>query len=245
MVTQTLTYLAPGWLSPNLRIYAIGDVHGCDVHLAALHILIEGDMIYRPVAHALIIHLGDYIDRGPRSAAVVRSLIACPTLAGVPVINLRGNHEQMMIDALLGDPGDVMHWRSNGGDATLKSWGITPSSPVQDWLRIITPDEEQFLHKLPHYHQIDGYVFVHAGLRPGVELERQSFEDMLWIRQGFLDHAGPVLPGRPDIAVVHGHTPEAEFVLTAHRLGIDTGAVMGGRLTCAVLQDRTVRFLAA
>ncbi len=103
--------------------------------------------------------------------------------------------------------------------------------------------ELAFLEALPLLHQVDGYVFVHAGLRPGVRLDRQSAHDMLWIREGFLDWRGPILPEAPGTAVVHGHTPARRPEVAGMRVGIDTGAVAGGVLTCAVLEARTVRFL--
>ncbi len=105
------------------------------------------------------------------------------------------------------------------------------------------PAELAFLEALPLLHQVDGYVFVHAGLRPGVRLDRQSAHDMLWIREGFLDWRGPILPEAPGAAVVHGHTPARRPEVAGMRVGIDTGAVAGGALTCAVLEARTVRFL--
>ena len=245
MVSLTLTMPAPGWLSLGRRVYAIGDVHGCDDRLHALHRLIERDAANSPVEEGTIVHLGDYIDRGPASAAVVRRLLALPALAGLPVVNLRGNHEQMMLDGLRKGGEEARQWLSNGGSATLRSWGVSADDPMARWQAAIGTAELTFLQTLPLFHQIDGYVFVHAGLRPGRTLLQQSAEDMLWIRGGFLDYAGSILPESPRTGVVHGHTPSARPERMGRRLGIDTGAVMGGKLTCAVLEERGVRFLSA
>ncbi len=247
MVTVTLTMPpprpAPGWLSPGRRVYAIGDVHGCADRLVALHRRIEQDAAGFAAERGLVVHLGDYIDRGPGSAGVVRRLMGLASLAGMPVLNLRGNHEQMMLDALREGGEEALHWLSNGGDATLKSWGIPADAAVADWRAGIAGAELAFLQALPLFHRVDGYVLVHAGLRPGRMLAEQTAEDMLWIRSGFLHYTGPILPEAPGTGVVHGHTPAAQPELVGSRLGIDTGAVMGGALTCAVLEGRTVRFL--
>jgi serine/threonine protein phosphatase 1 len=234
---------APGWVSPGARIYAVGDVHGCATRLADLHAQIAADLHQSPVDRPLLIHLGDYVDRGPDSAAVVRGLAAGPAIPGIPQVNLRGNHEQMMLDALGGDPGKIGHWLANGAGPTLESWGTSAERPLSEWRQALNPAEHHLLSGLPHYHQVDGYVFVHAGLRPGRRLDLQSDEDMLWIREVFLHSHGTILPEAPDMAVVHGHTPKPQPVITGQRIGIDTGAVMGGPLTCAVLEGRTVRFL--
>ena len=245
MVNTDLRQPAPGWIAPGRRVYAIGDVHGCADRLAALHGAIAADLAADPIGQPLLIHVGDYIDRGPNSSAVVGMLASGPVLPGVGMVNLRGNHEQMMLDALTGDPGKVGHWLVNNADTTLRSWGVSASRPVREWREALSPQDWLFLRSLELYHEVDGYVFVHAGLRPGISLARQSEEDMLWIRDGFLDWNGPLLPERPEMAVVHGHTPEARPTVAGHRIGIDTGAVKGGRLTCAVLEGRTVRFLDA
>ncbi len=244
MVTASLSQPAPGWLSPGTRVYAIGDVHGCADRLAALHGQVAADLRREPVAAPLLLHLGDYVDRGAASATAVRRLAAGPVLPGVPMVCLRGNHEQMMLDALRGDRSSVAHWLGNGGGETLRSWGVRAHQPVAAWREAMAP-ELPFLRDLPLFHELDGYVFVHAGLRPGLGLAMQSDEDMLWIREAFLDWTGAILPGAPDTAVVHGHTPRPAPDIVGQRIGLDTGAVTGGALTCAVLEGRTVRFLTA
>lgn len=232
---------APGWVAPGGRVYAVGDVHGCAGRLDELHRVITADQAANPAAAPLLIHLGDYIDRGPDSAGTVARLSQMPALGSIPVVNLRGNHEQMMLDALGGDPEKVAHWLRNNGAATLAEWGVDPRSPAADWPGRIPPAHLAFLAGLPLSFARDGYLFVHAGIRPWVPLEHQSEEDLLWIREEFLHWTGPYPSG---LAIVHGHTPSRAPQVTAHRINVDTGAVRGGKLTCAVLEAREVRFLA-
>jgi serine/threonine protein phosphatase 1 len=234
--------LAPASLPAGQRVYAIGDVHGCADRLKAIHALIGDDLVTRPVEEPTIVHLGDYIDRGENSAGVLVHLMC----GGWPdprtrVVNLTGNHEAMLLAALDEfDDESVTHWLSNGGADTLGSWGLPPRSRPPEWRRHIPPDQIAFLRGLALFHRQGGYVFVHAGLRPGVPLERQSHDDMLWIREPFLSFRG-ALPA----VVVHGHTPERAPVLRPNRIGVDTGAVMGGKLTCAVLEADRIGFLRA
>jgi serine/threonine protein phosphatase 1 len=245
MVSHLLTTPAPGWLSPGARVYAVGDVHGCGDRLLELHQAITADLRRLPAERPLLLHIGDYIDRGPDSAAVVRRLAVGDPVPGARVVNLRGNHEQMMLDALTDSRSQINHWLDNNGGGTLRSWGTAADRPVAEWRQALPPVELAFLQGLPLIHRIDGYVFVHAGLRPGVPLAQQSEEDMLWIRDDFLRVRGSILPDAPELAVVHGHTPSREPEVVGQRIGIDTGAVNGGALTCAVLEGRSVRFLTA
>ncbi len=233
------TRLAPARLPPGRRIYAIGDVHGCDAALAALHARITEDLRARPMAHATLVHLGDYIDRGPDSAGVVARLMG-PALPPVQqVVNLMGNHEQLLLGAIDGaDPAMAGVWLANGGPASLRSWGVPVASPPAHWRGLLPAPQIEFLRKLGLTYRDGGYLFVHAGLRPGIPAARQSTEDLLWIREPFLSWEGD-----HGAVVVHGHTPRAEPELRANRIGIDTGAVLGGKLTCAVLEADRVGFL--
>ncbi|WP_158746159.1 metallophosphoesterase family protein [Acidisphaera sp. L21] len=244
MVAAWLSRRAPGWLSPGCRVYAIGDVHGCADRLWALHEQIAEDLQESPVERPLLLHLGDYVDRGPNSADVVRRLAAGPALLGVPMVCLRGNHEQMLLDALEHGSDVGAHWLRNGGDAALKSWGSSGYQSVEEW-RAALSAELPFLRGLALHHRVDGYVFVHAGLRPGIMLSQQSEEDLLWIREDFLSHTGPILPDAPGMAVVHGHTPRKWPDCLGQRVGLDTGAVAGGVLTCGVFENQSLRFLTA
>jgi serine/threonine protein phosphatase 1 len=231
--------LGPGWLPDGLRVYAIGDVHGCAGRLAELHERIAEDLEDRPVGEALLVHLGDYVDRGPASAAVVARLRAAPP-PGLTAIHLVGNHEQMMLAAL--DPRAeeevVGFWLDNGGGATLESYGADPRD-MRSWDRVPAADLA-FLRRLRPSFALGGYFFAHAGVRPDIPLDRQDAMDLAWIREPFLSWRG-----RLDAVVVHGHTPSEGPEVLPHRIGIDTGAVFGGALTCAVLEGETLGFLFA
>lgn len=219
----------------GLRIYAIGDVHGCDAALAGVHELIERDIARRPPEDWRIIHLGDYIDRGPDSRAVIERLIG--RLARGRCYCLRGNHEQMAIDVLLDGAERALDlWLMNGGVETLANYGVRPPPGItagelrRAMLETIPAAHQQFLLALPHVVRFGDYAFVHAGIRPGLPLAEQRASDLVWIREPFLsdgrDH-GPV--------IVHGHTPVGAVEASANRINLDTGAVFGGSLTCLVL----------
>jgi serine/threonine protein phosphatase 1 len=231
-------------LPPGHRAYAIGDVHGCLDQLRALHALIAADLAARPVARPVLIHMGDLIDRGTDSAGVVALLAAGSPIRGVPTLNLSGNHEQMLLEVLsIGTRQVAEHWLANGGDATLRSWGVPHRAPAKDWPALLPSEHLAFVRALLPLHRIGSWLFVHAGVRPGVPLDLQAHEDLLWIREPFLSHTGPLLPEAPEIAVLHGHTPVGRPDQRGWRLGIDTGAFKGGALTCAVLEGPTVAFL--
>jgi serine/threonine protein phosphatase 1 len=235
-------FLSPGWLPAGLRVYAIGDPHGCAARLAALHRAIAEDAARRPLAgegtRMLVLHLGDYVDRGPDSAGVLALLRGpCPIPGGASV-HLAGNHEQMMLAAL--DPGAeaevVGFWLDNGGAATLASYGADPRDP-RSWAAVPGRDLD-LLRGLPASFGLGGYLFAHAGVRPDVPLDRQDPMDLAWIREPFLSWRGGLRA-----VVVHGHTPARWPEVLAHRIGLDTGAVYGGPLTCAVLEGDRIGFL--
>ena len=233
-------------LEPGRRVYAVGDVHGQLDPLAALHRVIALDLAARPVRRPVLVHLGDLIDRGPDSAGVLTLLQAGPLVPGVPTVNLMGNHEWICLAALARqDDGDVGQWLDNGGTATLASWGIRRVVAPARWAGLVPRAHMLFLRGLAAWYQCGEYVFVHAGVRPGVSMAEQSRTDLLWIREPFLDRRGPLLPDAPGLIVVHGHTPQPEPTVRANRIGIDTGAGRGGTLTCAVLDGSDVRFLQA
>lgn len=232
---------APARLPPGQRVYAVGDVHGCLDRLEAIHQLIAGDLAERPVPAPTLVHLGDYVDRGPDSAGVVAKLAAGPPIRGMPTINLMGNHEQMMLAAIaLGETEAVELWLANGGLDSLLSWKVPRSARPTEWPRYLPVAHLLFMRDLTASHAAGGYLFAHAGIRPGVPLDRQSRHDLMWIREPFLsskDDFGAV--------VVHGHTPRHEPTIRPNRIGIDTGAVMGGVLTCLVLEDDRLGFITA
>jgi serine/threonine protein phosphatase 1 len=231
---------APASLPRGRRIYAIGDIHGAAGKLRALHRLIAADLRARPVASALLIHLGDYVDKGEESRAVLDHLIGQDPVPGVPVLNLLGNHEETMLAALSGDGAAAADWLWGGGRATLASWGVDPDSPREEWPRHFGAQHLRFLRRLHLHHQEGGYLFVHAGIRPGIPLAEQSREDLLCIRHDFLgserDHG---------FVVVHGHTAGFRPVLRDNRICLDTAAWSGGPLTCGVFEGSTVGFLQA
>jgi serine/threonine protein phosphatase 1 len=230
---------APAHLPPGQRIYAIGDVHGCLERLVTLHELIAEDLNARPVDTATLIHLGDYVDRGPESAQVVDWLMAGPPVPASRTVNLMGNHEHLMLSAVAsGDLQDAETWLANGGGDSLSSWGLSRSTPQREWANRIPVPHLLFLRDLATHVQIGPYLFVHAGVRPGISLTQQTRHDMLWIREPFLSSQEDL-----GFVVVHGHTPRQEPTVRANRIGIDTGAVMGGALTCVALEEDTLGFL--
>jgi len=231
---------APGRLRPGRRIYAIGDIHGSLGKLRDLHGLIARDMRARPGAEALLIHLGDYVDKAGDSRGVVEYLAAGDPVPGLPTKNLTGNHEETMLAALDGQGGAAADWLWGGGRATLESWGLDPESPRETWPGAFTAAQLGFLRGLDLFHAEEGYLFVHAGIRPGIPLGEQTREDMLRIRHDFLnstrDHG---------IVVVHGHTAGFAPVMRPNRICVDTAAWSGGKLSCVVLEEDRVGFLGA
>jgi serine/threonine protein phosphatase 1 len=203
--------------------YAIGDIHGCLDKLRSLLLRCEMHADGRPLAFVFV---GDYIDRGPQSSAVIDCLIDLKAQLGENVVTLMGNHEAMALAAFDGS-GPARIWLAQGGLATLESYGIAearelPSAHV-DWLRA-----------LPLSYDDGRHFFVHAGVDPVTPLDAQDDFDLLWIRDPFLSHGGDY--GR---LIVHCHTPLADGVaeLRGNRLNLDTGAVFGGPLTAAVFDD--------
>lgn len=205
-----------------------------------LHDAIAADLASRPVASALLLHIGDYVDRGADSAGVVARLVdGCP-IPGMAMVNLLGNHESTMLEALGGDRAAGTDWLFAGGRATLESYGIDPEAPRELWSGRIPHGHQRFLRALPLMHREGGYAFVHAGVRPGIPLESQARDDLLRSRQPFL-----YSEAKFGAVVVHGHTPVKAPVVRHNRIAIDTGAVFGGALTSAVLEADTLGFLAA
>jgi serine/threonine protein phosphatase 1 len=227
--------------SVNTRLYVIGDIHGrldlLDRAIAAIH---------RDVAKhgpgALTVTVGDYIDRGPDTRGVLDRLVENPF--PTPYVALKGNHE-LFLEAFLADPSVGPHWRHQGGEQTLLSYGVSRQRPIlsneeaADRLRAALPASHvRFLQSLKLSLTFGKYFLCHAGVRPGVPLERQSEEDLLWIRDEFLNSTmdfGKI--------VVHGHTPAPEPEVLPNRINVDTGAFATGRLTCAALDESRLRFL--
>jgi len=204
------------------RIWAIGDIHGQLARLEELFQLISLD----PDQDELVF-MGDYIDRGPDSKGVIDRLLALKK-SGLKATFLKGNHEEMFLKDFLTGANPQLYLY-NGGLATLKSY----AQPGQDPLEARPPAEHMdFLENLNLYYRRGGYLFAHAGLKPGQPLEDQDSHDLLWIREEFflVSHDWPE-------KVVFGHTPFREPFRRGKLFGIDTGAAYGGRLTCLVLPD--------
>ncbi|TYC49458.1 serine/threonine protein phosphatase [Rhodobacterales bacterium] len=223
-------------------LYAIGDVHGRNDLLGNLHEKIRDfHRLMHSDREGHILHVGDYVDRGPDSAGVIDRLMQ--GVEGFRVICLKGNHEAMMMDCLAPDNASAWDfWLPNGGLETLASLGLPVHPEPRDPAALVEAlgqDRLSWLEALPHHHIAGPYLFVHAGIRPGIPLQDQEPDDMLWIRDLFLESEAT----HPYV-VVHGHTPVDEPVVQHNRIGIDTGAVFGGKLTAVVLDgDAPPHFL--
>jgi serine/threonine protein phosphatase 1 len=231
-----------------MRIYAIGDIHGRIDLLQRIEDRITLDAQAVPAdTHSTVVYLGDYIDRGPDSSAVIQHLMRRPPVAGKDIF-LRGNHEQSLLDFLDDPQGIASQWFDYGGIATLMSYGIREvSSKVQaerfDELRdelvaVIPPDQLVFLRALKLSWEAGDYFFVHAGINPRQPMDQQGPESMLWIREEFTSALGPF-----SHRIVHGHTIVPAVELLPHRIAVDTGAYATGRLSCVILEGTDVRIL--
>lgn len=227
----------------GVRVYAIGDVHGCLDQLNRLLALIREDLAGSSIEAQLIL-LGDLIDRGPHSAGVIDRLIA----GGLPTVTfdcIMGNHEEVMLDCLAGRSVISDNWLRYGGVQTLESYGFgaseifSPAFDLSTALKGAIPSRHvQFLQSMKAYVRIGDYLFVHAGIRPGVPLERQSSRDLRWIRQGFLDDRT-----NHGMMVVHGHTIVEQVDFRPNRIAVDTGCYVSGQLSALVLEGDQTRVL--
>lgn len=221
------------------RIYAIGDIHGRMDLLERLIGVIERDAFGRSRRSTRIIVLGDFIDRGPRSADVVALLMQLRKETNLVV--LKGNHEAAMVDALDGNFDALDLWLAHGGLATLASFGVDvealdldDTSHVLRVMRAAVPREcRKWLRHLPTHVSFGRYYFVHAGIKPGVPLDQQDDASRLWIADEFttseLDHGA---------IIVHGHTINMrDVVITPNRICVDTGAYLTGRLSAIAIED--------
>ncbi|MDI1295352.1 MAG: metallophosphoesterase [bacterium] len=229
----------------DVRVYAIGDVHGRADLLDRLLDLIEQDEATRPPMALHLIFLGDLMDRGPRSAHVIVRAMALAQ-AGGHVHFLKGNHEEVFVLAARGDERAIPLFRRIGGIETLESYGLDGAdaeamddAALADWMLANIPrDHVDFVDDFPDSHGIGDYLFVHAGIRPRVPIADQSPADLRWIRQEFLTHEG----AHPKM-VIHGHSITQDVDARANRIGIDTGAYHSGRLTAIGLQGTERWFL--
>lgn len=232
----TLDAERPPYVADGVRVYAVGDIHGKIDLLQELQRKMEADQACHPHMAHTEVYLGDYVDRGPATAGVIENLMQRQQERGA--ICLSGNHEDMMLEAYRSFDA-FLHWTSVGGRPAALSYLPPITTPAdeleehdlwQSWRRAMPESHVTFLKKLGTTFVSGDYVFVHAGLRPGIAIEDQKRRDCLWIRHDFLDHREAF-----SHVVVHGHTPVNEPDMRANRIGIDTGAVFSGRLTCLVL----------
>lgn len=226
----------------DTRVYAVGDIHGRVDLLRQLHALISTDIRTTQPARAVLVYVGDYIDRGDSSREVIELLLADP-VEGAETIHLLGNHEAFLL-TFLDDPAVGEPWLKNGGDSTVYSYGVGAPrisdrsqrhQMMRDDLWEKLPQAHlEFLRSLRQYHVEGDYAFVHAGIRPGVPLDEQVDDDVLWIRDGFLEDKSD--HGK---CIVHGHTITDDIDIRPNRIGIDTGAYYSGTLSCLVLDGES------
>ena len=224
---------ARGW-----RAYAVGDVHGRLDLLDQLLDKIHDDISRRPARKVLLVFVGDLIDRGPNSAQVVERLRTYRRPA-VETVFLLGNHEEVLLRILAGEADLITKWRSFGGKECLESYGVdtaklarlTDEEALAIVSKAIPAEHVEFLQSFDDSCRFGDYLFVHAGIRPGIEIDQQRQSDLRWIREPFLfdetDHG---------FVVVHGHTIRSEVEMRPNRIGIDTGAYKSGVLTALAIE---------
>ena len=228
------------------RAYAIGDIHGRIDLLDELLAKIEADIASRPSTENFIVFLGDLIDRGPESAAVVERLRTYSVREATTVF-LSGNHEEVMLRLLSGEKGGLLaDWLKFGGAECVASYGLDPAAlatmgeaAALRAIRAKVPKtHEEFLSSFADTFRFGDYLFVHAGIRPGLGIAEQTQSDLRWIREPFLgdtkDHG---------FVVVHGHTISNKVEERANRIGLDTGAYRTGILTALAVEGTARWFL--
>jgi serine/threonine protein phosphatase 1 len=237
--SQTLAASTPA----DVRIYAVGDIHGRADLLIETISRIDEDLERRPIGRAVEVYLGDYIDRGPDSKAVIDLLSI--RLVENRAVCLRGNHEALM-EGFLRDPANLRPWLQLGGMQTLASYGVPPSRGRietqidlhQRFWGSFPRAHELFLQCLRYCFRCGDFLFVHAGIRPDIPIEQQDLHDLLWIRHEFLDATQD-----HENFIVHGHTPVLHPDIRTNRINIDTGAWRTGTLTCIALEGTTILVL--
>lgn len=224
-------------------VYAVGDIHGHAEVLDDLLGQIVADMeASRPITTPLLVFLGDYVDRGSDSRGVIERVLKLTADRRVEVTALKGNHEDALL-RFLDDPGYAASWIENWGETTLRAYGVDPwgGAEVREaFLAAFPPAHRAFLDGLAVRHEVGDYLFVHAGVRPGVLLADQNERDLIWIRYDFLESDADF--GK---VVVHGHTPSPRPQMRANRIGIDTGVYYTGVLTAVRLEGESQRLIQA
>jgi serine/threonine protein phosphatase 1 len=227
------------------RAYAVGDIHGRLDLLDRLLGMIEADIAARPKRRIFLVLLGDLIDRGPDSARVVERLRTYRR-DGVRMVFLAGNHEEVMLRIVHGEEDVLPSWLKFGGAECLESYGVDSealkrldeATALQRVKAAIPRDHVAFLESFGDTFRFGDYLFVHAGIRPGLPLEEQHVKDLRWIREPFLGDSK-----EHGFIVVHGHTICDSVEQRANRIGIDTGAYMSGNLTAIAIEDDRRWFL--
>lgn len=220
------------------RVYAVGDVHGCDDQLGRLLAAIDADEAARGPAQTTLIFLGDLVDRGPASAAVIERLWRLSDDRPATRF-LLGNHEEVFLDALKGDPKALRMFCRIGGRETILSYGVDAADYdrmdydelYQAMQRHVPAEHQAFVERFEDLIVVGDYAFVHAGVRPDTDLAAQRTADLRWIRKSFLEHNGPM-----EKVIVHGHTISEDLDVQGYRIGVDTGAYQTGRLTALGLE---------
>ncbi len=227
------------------RAYAVGDVHGRLDLLDQMLAKIEADIAARRQSRNLVIFLGDLIDRGPQSAQVVERLRTWQPQDATAIF-LCGNHEEVLLRVLAGEPAILADWLRFGGAECLTSYGLSPADIKQQSepealaaIQAAIPAEHRaFVATFADTFRFGDYLFVHAGIRPGVGIAAQARQDLRWIREAFLDD-----PTDHGFVVVHGHTISPAVEERVNRVGIDTGAYRTGRLTAIAIEGSERWFL--
>lgn len=237
----------PAQGSPGKRLYAVGDVHGCHEQLVELLSHIQADHSARPSKLCFVVFLGDLVDRGPASRDVVALLRSNPPrFAEVHVI--KGNHEEMMVRCLSGEPELIPDWLRHGGNTCAVSYGVDPAilhdtdiyRLEHTLLSHIPKADIDFLGRAVDQVRFGDYLLVHAGIRPGLPLESQSGRDLRWIRQEFL--ASDLIH---EAVIVHGHTITETVEIQPNRIGLDTGAYRSGTLSALRIEGAERSILSA
>ena len=227
-----------------MNIFAIGDIHGCLSELTLLHKKILAHEKF-DVKNDLLIYLGDYIDRGLQSKQVIDQIIKLRNNK-IKIINLMGNHEDIMIDFLFNKKNNIENWLDFGADQTFKSYNIEIVDFIKDGfedhiidrlrnrlLEQMNKNHIDFFNNLELTYSTEKYLFVHAGIDPKKNLQEQVKKDYLWSRSdAFFDK-----DFKSEKTIVHGHTPEPNIIDNSNRINIDTGCYFSGKLSCVCLSD--------
>lgn len=227
------------------RAYAIGDIHGCYDQVENLLQKIKTDNDYRDETETYLIFLGDLIDRGPNSRGVIELLEDLPYDFAKPFF-IMGNHEEMMVRGLSGEPKLLTDWLEYGGFECAESYGVPRNQLIgQDPLAqeyilqsAIPRKHVEFLSGFLDYVRFGDFLFTHAGIMPGVPIDQQHSRDLRWIRHPFLEHKKD-----HGVMVIHGHTISDEIEVRSNRIGLDTGAYKTGRLSAVCIEDAHVSFI--